>query len=37
MFGSMIVLLLFLVRLVVPFVLLILLGTIFGQRNRVNT
>ncbi len=34
MFGSVVVLSLFLVRLVIPFVLLILLGTIFGQRKQ---
>lgn len=37
MFGSIVVLTLFLVRLVIPFILLLMLGTYLGQRNQVNS
>ncbi len=37
MFGSIVVLTLFLVRLVIPFILLLMLGTYLGQRNQVKS
>ena len=36
MFGAMVVIILFLVRLIIPVVLLLFLGTILDQRNQMN-
>lgn len=36
MFGAMVVIILFLVRLIIPVILLLFLGTILDQRNRMG-